>query len=49
MTVSILTARSLYITGTDTGVGKTLVSAALLHRLRQILRALAQGFERAAL
>lgn len=27
-------ARSLYITGTDTGVGKTLASTALLHRLR---------------
>jgi dethiobiotin synthetase len=26
--------RSLYITGTDTGVGKTLASTALLHRLR---------------
>jgi dethiobiotin synthetase len=26
-------ARSLFVTGTDTGVGKTLVSAALLHRL----------------
>ena len=26
--------RSLYVTGTDTGVGKTLVSVALLHRLR---------------
>lgn len=34
MTVSILPARSLYVTGTDTGVGKTLVAVALLHRLR---------------
>jgi dethiobiotin synthetase len=28
-------ARSLFVTGTDTGVGKTLVSAALLHTLAQ--------------
>jgi dethiobiotin synthetase len=28
-------ARSLFVTGTDTGVGKTLVSAALLHTLDQ--------------
>lgn len=29
-----MTSRGLYVTGTDTGVGKTLVSAALLHALR---------------
>lgn len=29
-----MSARSFYVTGTDTGVGKTLVSAALLHALR---------------
>lgn len=28
-------ARSFFVTGTDTGVGKTLVTAALLHRLRE--------------
>jgi len=28
-------ARSLFVTGTDTGVGKTLISAALLHTLAQ--------------
>jgi dethiobiotin synthetase len=44
--------RGLYVTGTDTGVGKTLVSAALLHRLRSAgLRAIgmkpvASGCER---
>lgn len=46
--------RSLYVTGTDTGVGKTVASAALLHRLRTAgLRAIgmkpvASGCERAA-
>lgn len=35
-----MNARSLYVTGTDTGVGKTVASAALLHALRaQGLRA----------
>lgn len=29
-----MSGRSLYVTGTDTGVGKTLASAALLHALR---------------
>ena len=28
--------RGLFVTGTDTGVGKTLVSAALLHRFRDL-------------
>ena len=28
--------RGLFVTGTDTGVGKTLVSAALLHRFRDV-------------
>ncbi|WP_407353925.1 dethiobiotin synthase [Luteimonas sp. R10] len=49
-----MSARSLYVTGTDTGVGKTLVSAALLHALRaRGLRAVgmkpvASGCERTA-
>ena len=30
-----MSARSFFVTGTDTGVGKTLVTAALLRRLRQ--------------
>ncbi|MCD9033990.1 dethiobiotin synthase [Luteimonas sp. Y-2-2-4F] len=29
-----MSARSLFVTGTDTGIGKTLASAALLHALR---------------
>ena len=33
MTASAPTTLSLFVTGTDTGVGKTLVSAALLHTL----------------
>lgn len=33
-TVSIASDRSVFVTGTDTGIGKTLASAALLHRLR---------------
>jgi dethiobiotin synthetase len=33
MTASLAT-RTLYVTGTDTGVGKTVASVALLHRLR---------------
>jgi dethiobiotin synthetase len=47
-------ARSVYVTGTDTGVGKTVVSVALLHRLRSAgLRAIgmkpvASGCERTA-
>lgn len=45
-------ARSVYVTGTDTGVGKTLVSAALLHRLRSTglrasgMKPVASGCER---
>jgi len=45
-------ARGAYVTGTDTGVGKTLVSAALLHRLRDAglravgMKPVASGCER---
>ena len=51
MTASLPT-RTLYVTGTDTGVGKTVASVALLHRLRSAgLRAIgmkpvASGCER---
>lgn len=51
MTASLAT-RTLYVTGTDTGVGKTVASVALLHRLRSAgLRAIgmkpvASGCER---
>lgn len=37
-------SRRYFVTGTDTGVGKTLVSQALLHRLRQISASVA-GFK----
>jgi dethiobiotin synthetase len=46
--------RSLYVTGTDTGVGKTVASAALLHRLRSAgrsavgMKPVASGCERTA-
>lgn len=30
--------RGLFVTGTDTGVGKTVVSAALMHRCRAAMR-----------
>lgn len=49
---ALLPTRTLYVTGTDTGVGKTVVSVALLHRLRSAgLRAIgmkpvASGCER---
>jgi dethiobiotin synthetase len=53
MTMSVPSpARSFYVTGTDTGVGKTVASVALLHRLRSVgLRAIgmkpvASGCER---
>ena len=46
--------RSLYVTGTDTGVGKTVARAALLHRLRSAgrsaggMKPVASGCERTA-
>ncbi len=46
--------RSLYVTGTDTGVGKTVASAALLHRLQSAgrsavgMKPVASGCERTA-
>lgn len=46
--------RSLFVTGTDTGVGKTVASAALLHRLRAAglravgMKPVASGCERTA-
>lgn len=46
--------RSLYVTGTDTGVGKTVASAALLHRLQAAglravgMKPVASGCERTA-
>ncbi len=46
--------RSLYVTGTDTGVGKTVASAALLYRLRSAgrsavgMKPVASGCERTA-
>ncbi len=51
MTTS-LPARAVYVTGTDTGVGKTVASVALLHRLRSAglrvigMKPVASGCER---
>jgi dethiobiotin synthetase len=53
MSVSVaIPARSLYVTGTDTGVGKTVAATALVHRLRMAglrtigMKPVASGCER---
>lgn len=49
-----VTARSVYVTGTDTGVGKTVAAVALVHRLRMAgwrtagMKPVASGCERTA-